>query len=77
MKTRKKIKELSDVELEKREKDLRQELYNLRFQHHTGQLENPMRMRLSRRELAMVLTIRKERAGAATSAPTNKGGEGR
>jgi large subunit ribosomal protein L29 len=77
MKTLKRIKELSDVELEKREKELRQELYNLRFQNHTGQLENPMRMRLSRRELAKVLTIRKERAGAGASAQTHTGEEGR
>jgi large subunit ribosomal protein L29 len=62
-----KMRELSTVELAKRETELKEEIYNLRFQNHTGQLENPMRLRLSRRELARVKTLLKERAGLKPS----------
>ncbi len=63
------MRELSAEELAKRESELKEEIYHLRFQNHTGQLENPMRLRLSRRELAKVKTILKER-GPAPAAPT-------
>jgi large subunit ribosomal protein L29 len=69
----KKIREMTDGELAKRELELKQELYNLRFQNHTGQLENPMRLRLSRRELAKVKTILRERAAAAPAAKNVEG----
>jgi large subunit ribosomal protein L29 len=59
-----KLRELSPEELASREAELKEELYNLRFQNQTGQIENPVRMRLARRELARVKTILKERAGA-------------
>jgi len=39
----------------------RQELFNLRFQSATGALENPARLRLAKREIARILTIRNER----------------
>ena len=50
-------------ELVKKEQDLREELFRLRFQHVTGQLENPIRLRILRRELARVITVRKEQTG--------------
>lgn len=50
------IVELTEVELRKRETDLRDELFRLRFQHHTGQLASPIKLRTTRRELAQVLT---------------------
>lgn len=50
------IKELTAVELKKREAELRDELFRLRFQHHTGQLASPIKLRTTRRELARVLT---------------------
>lgn len=56
-----KVRELSVQELTKRETELKEELYNLRFQNRTGQLENPMRLRLAGRELARVKTILKEK----------------
>ncbi len=62
-----KLRELSLAELQKRESELKEEIYNLRFQNHTGQLENPMRLRLSRRELAAVLTILREKAGSVVA----------
>jgi large subunit ribosomal protein L29 len=54
------IKELTAVELQKREAELRDELFRLRFQHHTGQLASPIKLRTTRRELARVLTRMRE-----------------
>ena len=54
------IQELTEVELKKRESDLRDELFKLRFQHHTGQLASPIKVRSARRELAQVLTRLRE-----------------
>ena len=59
--TGKELQEHSDVELEKRLADLRAELFNLRFQHATGQLENPIRLRDVRRDIARVLTVQRMR----------------
>ncbi len=53
----KELKELSVDELRAREQELRQELFNLRFQHATRQLENTARLRQVRREIARVLTV--------------------
>ena len=44
---------------------LKKEAYNLRFQGATGQLENPARMRLVRREIARVKTVLAEKASAS------------
>ena len=44
---------------------LKKEAYNLRFQGATGQLENPARMRLVRREIARVQTVLAEQAKAS------------
>lgn len=57
------LREQTDGELEKRLADLREELFNLRFQHATGQLENPIRLRDVRRDIARVLTVRHMRQG--------------
>jgi large subunit ribosomal protein L29 len=59
------IKELSMDELRQKEKELKEELFNLRFQHGTNQLENPMRMKQTKRDIARVLTVIKEREQAA------------
>ena len=59
----KEIKGLGAGELRKRESELRKELFNLRIQKQVGQLENPVRTRTVRRELARVLTIAREHAG--------------
>ena len=60
-----KLKELSVEELQVREKELKAELFNLRFQQATGQLANPMRMRECKRDIARVKTVLNERAVAA------------
>lgn len=68
-----KIREMAETELQKRAGEIREELFKLRFQHATGQLENPVRMRTLRRELARVLTVRREQAGVAAK-PAGKAG---
>jgi large subunit ribosomal protein L29 len=55
------LRDLSDVELERRLAETRQELFNLRFQSATGALENSARVRLAKREIARILTVRNER----------------
>lgn len=63
-----KIRELAPAEVAKKADDLREELFRLRFQHATGQLENPVRMRALRRELARTLTVQGQLAAAAKAA---------
>ena len=58
----KELRDLSDEELEGRLHDARQELFNLRFQSATGALENSARLKLTKREIARILTVRNERA---------------
>ena len=55
------LRELNDEELDRKLADTRQELFNLRFQTATGALENSARLRLAKREIARILTIRYER----------------
>ena len=54
------IKALSSEELLRKVDDLKQELFNLRFQHETGQLENPQKMKQTKRDIARVKTIIKQ-----------------
>jgi large subunit ribosomal protein L29 len=56
----KEIKSLGVSELRQREQELRKELFNLRIQKQIGQIENPVRSRTVRRELARVLTVAQE-----------------
>jgi large subunit ribosomal protein L29 len=58
------LRELSDDELEHRLTERRQELFNLRFQSVTGALENSARLRLTKREIARILTVVNEREAA-------------
>lgn len=55
-----KLKELSAQELSNRLVDLKQELFNLRFQHATGQLDNPMKLKHVKRDIARVNTVIRE-----------------
>lgn len=55
------IKELTAAEFEEKLAELKQELFNLRFQHAVNQLENPMRMKAVKKDIARVKTfIRKQ-----------------
>ncbi len=56
------VRELNEQELEEKVKELKEELFNLRFQEATGQLENVMRIKEVRRSIARVKTVLRERA---------------
>jgi large subunit ribosomal protein L29 len=55
------IRDLSGAELNRKLADLKEELFNLRFQAATGQLGNPMRIREVRKDIARVMTVMRER----------------
>ncbi len=57
----KELRQLSEGELLVKEKELGEELFNLRFQHATGQLDNVMRIPQVRRDIARVKTILKQK----------------
>ena len=56
-----KMREMTDVELNAELDKMKKELFNLRFQHVTGQLENPVKMREVKRNIARVKTIIREK----------------
>ncbi len=56
------VREFNEQELEEKAKELKEELFNLRFQEATGQLENYMRIKEVRRSIARVKTVLRERA---------------
>ncbi len=58
------LKEKTVDELAQKEQDLRKELFNLRFQQATGEIENPMRIRHIKKDIARILTIVTEKKGA-------------
>ena len=55
------IRELSAAELDTKLADLKEELFNLRFQMATGQCENPMKIRDVKKSIARIKTIQRER----------------
>lgn len=55
------LRELSDIELTEKLGEAKQELFNLRFQLATGQLDNPTRLGQVRRDIARVMTVQRER----------------
>ena len=59
------IRDLGELELMERLESLKEELFNLRFQLATGQLDNPMRIKQVRHEIARILTVLRERELAA------------
>lgn len=56
-----KMREMTEIELNAEVKKLKNELFNLRFQHVTGQLENPIKMRDIKKEIARAKTIIREK----------------
>lgn len=56
------IRDLSPQELEDRIAELEEEMFRLRLQNQTGQLDNPLRIRMARKDLARCKTIRNEAA---------------
>lgn len=64
----KELRELTVEELTKRSRELRHEALTLRLQQTTGQLENPMRLRAIRKEVAQIETILTARRSKAATA---------
>jgi large subunit ribosomal protein L29 len=62
------VRELSDKELQDKIRELKDELFNLRFQMATGQLENSMRLKEVRKSIARIKTVMRERELAAAGA---------
>ena len=56
------LRELSDEELDRRMAETRQELFHIRFQSATGVLESSAQLRMAKREIARILTVKNERA---------------
>ena len=57
----KKMRERTEVELNAELDNMKKELFNLRFQHVTGQLENPVKLRETKRDIARVKTVIREK----------------
>ena len=68
-----KIREWSDDELQAKGKELAEQLFKLRFQKSIGQLDNALKIRETRRDIARVETIRMERQRAAGKAAQGTG----
>jgi large subunit ribosomal protein L29 len=75
------IRDMATEELHARIAELKEEIFNLRFQHATGQLDNHRRMRHCKQDIARIRTILRERdfaaaaaagAGAAAPAPSEE-----
>ena len=55
------LREMTAVELNKQLKDLKAELFNLRFQHAINQLDNPIRIEAVKKDIARVITVLAEK----------------
>ena len=64
------LRELSDEELVLRLRESKEELFNLRFQMATGQLDNNRRLRTVRHDIARIYTIMRERELGLSAAPS-------
>jgi large subunit ribosomal protein L29 len=62
------LREMTDTELETRARELADEIFHLRLRRATSQLPNPMKLRETKRDLARVNTVRREREGRAKAA---------
>jgi large subunit ribosomal protein L29 len=66
MKTRaRELRDLSNEELQAKAAEIKKELFNLRVQQAMGQIENPMRLRTLRKDIAKAKTVLKEKYGRA------------
>ena len=61
------LRELSTEEVKEKLSEMEEELFNLRFQAKMGQLSNPLRMRIVKREIARVKTVLHEQAKKSVS----------
>jgi large subunit ribosomal protein L29 len=60
------MRDMSVDEIQARVAELREELFNLRFRNSMKQLDNPLKIRSGRREMARLLTVLREKEGTAT-----------
>ncbi|WP_028479365.1 50S ribosomal protein L29 [Nocardia sp. CNY236] len=67
------LRELTEEELVARLRDSKEELFNLRFQMATGQLDNNRRLRVVRHEIARIYTVMRERELGLATGPADKG----
>ena len=67
------LRELTDEELVLRVREAKEELFNLRFQMATGQLDNNRRLRTVQHDIARVYTVMRERELGLSSAPQEMG----
>ena len=65
------LREVSEDDLMTKLREAKEELFNLRFQAATGQLENHGRLRAVRRDIARIYTVMRERELGITAAPTD------
>ena len=66
------LRELTDDELTDKLREAKEELFNLRFQMATGQLDNNRRLRTVRQEIARIYTVLRERELGLASGPTGE-----
>ena len=59
------IRELSDEELKNKESELKDQLFKLRFQHTLGQLENAVKLKNIKKDIARIKTIINEKSKGA------------
>jgi large subunit ribosomal protein L29 len=67
-----KFAEVSGEELVTRLRELREGYMKMRFQHATGQIDSPIRLRAARKDIARALTALSQRRKSAASAPAGK-----
>jgi len=70
----KELRDLTAAELAEKEQQLSQELFSLRFQLAAGRVENPMKIRKARRDLARVKTILRQQVSANKPTDTKQAG---
>ena len=66
------IREMSAAELETKLADLKKELFNLRFKHRAGQLENANQLNVCKKDIARVMTIIRQRQLGISAEPVAK-----
>jgi large subunit ribosomal protein L29 len=64
-----KVREMSADELRARERELQEQLFRLRFQKSIGQLDNALKIRETRRDIARVKTVLRQKQGSAQAGP--------
>ena len=67
-----KVREMSENELRTKERELQEQLFRLRFQKSLGQLENALKIRETRRDIARVKTVMRQKKQAAAPAAAGR-----